>query len=207
VEQALLPSELAPGLFRWTVAHPEWRPEATPGGPDDWEQTVGCVYYELPDIVALVDPLLPSRGHEQFLEWLDRRVGERPVTILTTVRFHRRDRDQLAERYRSQRSRAWNVLPAGIEQRPLRGARELLFWLPAVASLVCGDTVQGAEHGGLRLAPESWLEDVRVDRAGLAGLLSPLLELPIERVLVSHGDPVLRDGRAALARAIEQARR
>jgi hypothetical protein len=33
-----------------------------------------------------------------------------------------------------------------------------------------------------------------------------LLELPIERVIVSHGDPVLHDGRAALARAIEQAR-
>ena len=41
-----------------------------------------------------------------------------------------------------------------------------------------------------------------VDRAGLARLMRPLLELPIERVLVSHGEPVLRDGRAALARAL-----
>ena len=32
--------------------------------------------------------------------------------------------------------------------------------------------------------------------------LAPLLELPIEAVLVSHGDPVLRDGAAALRAAL-----
>jgi hypothetical protein len=30
--------------------------------------------------------------------------------------------------------------------------------------------------------------------------LRPLLDLPVARVLVSHGDPVLRNGRAALER-------
>jgi hypothetical protein len=34
----------------------------------------------------------------------------------------------------------------------------------------------------------------------------PLLDLPIERVIVSHGAPALHDGRAALARAISEAR-
>ena len=33
------------------------------------------------------------------------------------------------------------------------------------------------------------------------GLL-PLLELPIQRVLVTHGEPVLENGRAALAAAL-----
>jgi hypothetical protein len=47
---------------------------------------------------------------------------------------------------------------------------------------------------------------VQVDRAGLAELLSPLLELPIERVLVSHGEPVLHYGRAALALALAEVR-
>ena len=37
-------------------------------------------------------------------------------------------------------------------------------------------------------------------------LLRPLVQLPIERVLVSHGEPVLRDGRAALVRAIAEAK-
>jgi len=30
-----------------------------------------------------------------------------------------------------------------------------------------------------------------------------LLDLPVELVLVSHGEPVLQDGRAALERALE----
>jgi hypothetical protein len=30
-----------------------------------------------------------------------------------------------------------------------------------------------------------------------------LLDLPVERVLVSHGEPVLHDGRGALERALE----
>jgi hypothetical protein len=38
--------------------------------------------------------------------------------------------------------------------------------------------------------------------AGLRELLRPLLELPVERVLVSHGEPVLRDGHAALRRLL-----
>jgi hypothetical protein len=35
--------------------------------------------------------------------------------------------------------------------------------------------------------------------------MRPLLELPVERLLVSHGEPVLRDGRAELAHAIRAA--
>ena len=42
--------------------------------------------------------------------------------------------------------------------------------------------------------------------AGVAQLMLSLLDLPIERVLVSHGEPVLHDGRAALAQAIAEAR-
>ena len=80
-----------------------------------------------------------------------------------------------------------------------------MFWLPAVASLVAGDRLLGNGGGGVRLCPESWLADVQVDRAGLGLLMRPLLELPIERVLVSHGEPVLHDARAALARALAEA--
>jgi len=166
---------------------------------------VGSVLYELPDAVAFIDPLLPSEGREQLLRWLDGRIAGRPVSILTTIRWHRRDREELAERYRWTTSRAWNVVPAGIKPQPLRGAGETLFWLPAVAALVAGDRLIGDASGGLSLCPESWLDHVRVDRAGLAQLLRPLADLPVERVVVSHGEPVLRGGRAALARAIDEA--
>ena len=69
-----------------------------------------------------------------------------------------------------------------------------------------GDSLIGAGDGGLRLCPADWLKDERTDLAGLAARLEELLVLPVERVLVSHGEPVLHDGRAALARAIATAR-
>jgi hypothetical protein len=163
------------------------------------------VLYELPDVVALIDPLLPSDGRAQFLAWLDECVACRPVTILTTIRWHRRDREELARRYRANTTRAWNALPAGVEQRPLRGAGETLFWLPAVATLVAGDRLIGADGGGVRVCPQSWLEGVRANRADVAGLMRPLLELPIERLLFSHGEPVLREAHEALAQAIAEA--
>jgi hypothetical protein len=37
---------------------------------------------------------------------------------------------------------------------------------------------------------------------GLKERLRPLLELPVELVLVSHGEPVLQDGHAALSKAL-----
>jgi hypothetical protein len=157
-------------------------------------------------VVTLIDPLLPTDRREEFLRWLDERVAGRPVSILTTIRWHRRDREQLAERYSPNTTNAWNAVPAGVKPKPLRGAGETVFWLPAVATLVAGDRLIAVDGEGLRLPPESWLSDVHVNRSGLADVLSPLLELPIERVLVSHGEPVLHDGRAALAHAIAEAK-
>ena len=54
------------------------------------------------------------------------------------------------------------------------------------------------------LCPESWLRYLpsRITLAELNTRLRPLLELPIERVLVSHGEPVLPNGANALAQAL-----
>ncbi|MGO9488058.1 MAG: hypothetical protein ACLQBB_03400 [Solirubrobacteraceae bacterium] len=204
-EQTAAPLEIVPGLFRWTALHPEWKPPGPEGGSSEWEQIVGSVLYEAPDAVVLIDPQLPVEDREGFLAWLDRRVASRPVSILTTVSSHRRDREELAERYGGNSPRAWNAVPRGVVPKPLRGAGETVYWLPDVVALVFGDTLIGAPGGGVQLCPESWLSDVRVDRAGLAGLMRSLIELPVERLLVSHGEPVLRDGRAELARAIREA--
>jgi hypothetical protein len=200
-----LPIEIAPGLLRWIAPHPEWDPHAQPGSSGDWGQTVGSVLYEPPGTVVLIDPLLPTDERAQFLDWLDQRAAGRPVSVLTTIRWHRRDREELAERYRANTTRAWNFIPHGVEQRPLHGAGETLFWLPGVATLVAGDRLVGDGEGGVLVCPQSWLEDVRANRADVAGLMRPLLELPIERVLVSHGEPVLHWGHAALERAIAEA--
>lgn len=201
----MLPQEIAPGLLRWTAPHPEWNEHAEPGSAADWPRMVGSVLYELPGVAVLIDPLLPSDQREDFLQWLDERVRGSAVTILTTIRYHRRDRELLAARYRSSTTRAWNWIPPGVEPWPLRGARDTIFWLAAAATLVPGDSLIGAGDDGLQVCPESWLEGERVGRSGLAERMRPLLQLPVERVLVSHGEPVLRDAHAALARAVEEA--
>lgn len=81
------------------------------------------------------------------------------------------------------------------------------MWLPQVRALVAGDRIIGDGRGGLRLCPESWLRYLTsgMTVAGLREALRPLLDLPIELVLPSHGDLVLEDGRRALAKALRQA--
>ena len=196
----MAPVEIVPGLWRWLAVHPEWKPE------DDWEQIVGCVLYELDDVSVLIDPLLPRDDREGFLDWLDGRLAGRLVSVLTTIRWHRRDRTALAARYGAASTpRAWNEAPPGVKPQWLKGAGEIVYWLESAGALVPGDSLIADGLGGLALCPESWLEDVSVDHRGLAGLLAPLLELPVERVLVSHGEPVLDDARAALGRAISAA--
>jgi hypothetical protein len=77
-----------------------------------------------------------------------------------------------------------------------------MFWLPEHRTLVPGDRLIGSSGGGLRMCPESWLGGLPVGVPELRAALRPLLDLPIERVLVSHGEPVLERGREAVARAL-----
>lgn len=127
--------------------------------------------------------------------------------MLTTLRWHRRSRDAVVRRYGATTSRARRSLPEGVETIPIRGAGETLVWLPQVRALVAGDRIIGDGRGGLRLCPESWLRYLAsgMTVAGLREALRPLLDLPIELVLPSHGDLVLEDGRRALAKALRQA--
>jgi hypothetical protein len=198
--------ELGSGLWRWTAVHPEFVPDAEPESPADWPEEVGSVLFDAEDATVLIDPLLPP-GDERFLAELDTHTRERgrPVAILTTIKWHRRSRDELASRYSASTSRAREALPEGVESLPIPGAGETMFWIPAARALVPGDRVLGAKGGGLRLCPESWLRYLSsgISIADLAARLRPLLELPIENVLVSHGEPVLGDGRSALASALD----
>ena len=81
-----------------------------------------------------------------------------------------------------------------------------MYWLPEHRALVVGDVLLGAgarprpTDDPLRLCPQSWLGKPTQD--DLRASLRPLLDLPVERVLVSHGLPVLKDGKRALARVL-----
>jgi glyoxylase-like metal-dependent hydrolase (beta-lactamase superfamily II) len=185
--------EIETGLWRWTGLHPAWTP--ADGGPDGWEQEVGCVFYEAPEAVVLVDPLVPMEDRERFFEALDRDVERlgRPVRVLLTVDDHRRSSAELAERYDG----TIGVLPAGVDVA-LDAWDERVYWIPEHRSLVFGDVL--LERDGRLELPRSWIGDENYDATAEA--LRPLLELPVERVLVAHGEPVLEDGQAALAAAL-----
>ena len=194
--------EIAPDLWRWTAPHPEWRPGAAPESPGDWERDVGCVACLLVDATVFIDALLPD-DREDLWAWADELADRRPRTLaLTTIGYHRRSRDRLVERYAAEVSRARSALPAGVEAIRLSRAGETVYWLKDFRALVPGDRILGGEDGGLRTCPASWLRSDQVGVAELRTLLRPLLELPIERVLVSHGEPVLTGGRRALAKML-----
>jgi hypothetical protein len=198
-------SEIAPGLYRWTARHPAWRAGAKSGSPGDWPPEVGCVAWLAPDALVTIDALVP-REEDAFWDWLDGLASRRnQAAALTTLTFHRRDRDLLVARYDATTSRAAAALPAGVEAIPIRGAGETMFWIGEHRALVPGDRLLGDGRGGLRLCPESWMRYLRrpLSTERLSRLLRPLLELPIEAVLVSHGEPVLEDGRRVLARALD----
>jgi hypothetical protein len=199
-------AELAPGLHRWTARHPDADPNPTPGSPADWGPDVGCVAYEAADALVLVDPLVPD-DRDDLRDALDALVRrhDRRVAILTTLGFHRRSKEKLAARYDASTSRARKALPAGVETVRIEGAGETMVWLPEPRALVPGDRLLGTDGGGLRLSPDSWLRYLPSGMRApqLRQALRPLLDLPVEMVLVSHGEPVLSGGREAIARALE----
>jgi hypothetical protein len=189
---------LADGLWRWTAPHPnaaEWPDWGPPVPPE-----VGCVYYEAPDdAVVLIDPLLPAGEEEDFLMHLDRDVERLglPVSILLTAAWHERSAAILRQRYRAEER-----VPVGVEIHPVEGAPEeqLAYFIRPHRALVVAEIFVGDGRGGLALVPSPALQD----RAALDRSLQAIAELPVELVLVSHGEPVLRDGRRAIASALRE---
>ncbi len=183
--------KLRPRLYRWTAAHPAWEVDAEPESPGDWPHEVGSVLYDAGESVVLVDPLVDTWDE------LDGLVAGRPVSVLQTIRFHGRSRDDVHARYAT-------CEPQGVDTIPIERADETMVWIPEHRALVPGDRLIGDGHGGLRMCPGSWLRyignGITVDE--LRERLRPLLELPVELVLVSHGEPVLENGRAAIEHAL-----
>ena len=190
--------ELAPGLHRWTAAHPAWEPGGEPGDPGDWPEQVGSVVYQAPDALDLVDPLVDRWGP---LDALVEGHG-RPVVVLTTMRFHGRSRARWPSATARSCARTARRRPPACAL-PIAGMDESMVYLEAPRALVPGDRLIG-DRGRPAAVPGVVAALLARRSAGEAALaaLAPLLELPVESVLVSHGEPVLRDGAAALRAAL-----
>jgi hypothetical protein len=72
-----------------------------------------------------------------------------------------------------------------------------VLYLPSHRAVVFADVVLD----GVRLLPDSWLRNDMTKR-DVADALRPLLQLELERLLLTHGDPVTDGARDALARAL-----
>lgn len=191
-------TEIAPRLRRWTSWH------------EHWEEEVASLAADTADGLVLIDPLEPPVE-----------LG-RPSHVLVTVYWHGRSAGGLAPRtWASSRSaqplrnRGVEVtdvaapdgeLPGGIRAFQTARTAEVVYWLPEQRAVAVGDVLLGAgakpraTDEPLRLCPERWLG--RRTHAELRASLRPLLDLPVERVLVSHGRPVLEHARRELARVL-----
>jgi glyoxylase-like metal-dependent hydrolase (beta-lactamase superfamily II) len=203
----MLGEELRPGLWRWSAHHEEWR------------RPVASVAVDAGEDLVLIDPLLEEA------QWapLERAARGRAVHVVISVHWHARSAAAVAERlpgarvWAHSRARAavarrtpvsdvfhaGEELPGGLLPLQARPRSEAVLWEPRARALIVGDALLGdGERGeGLHTCPASWLPQ-SCDLDDLRAALRPLLDLPVEIVLPSHGEPVLAGGGRALARAL-----
>jgi glyoxylase-like metal-dependent hydrolase (beta-lactamase superfamily II) len=163
------------------------------------------VRYETDDEVALIDPFLPpNNGFDPH---------GKPVGVLLTQPAHYRGTADFVEGFgasvwvppgavwtRPPNPATTDALPQGVTAIGLDGEpQQVVFYVPEHATLVTGDVLSGT---GGRL-------HVFVDEADpelLLPALGAVAELPIERVIIPHGDLIPENGAARIREAVAEAR-
>jgi len=196
--------DVAPGLWIWRLEHPHGKPGK------GWEPLVASTCVESGGETLVLDPLAaPATAAEVW-----KRLDTRPPTAVVVLKpDHVRDVDLFVRRYGARAFGPRVFFPEDIPETKLewiepgsqlpggimalydgRGRLETPLWLPDQRTLVFADALT-APRGELRV----WASPCHEERALPA--LRALLELPFERVIVSHGEPV--HTRAAYERALE----
>jgi hypothetical protein len=193
--------DLADGLWIWRLSYPDWHEQA------GWPEVVTSTCVQSGGEIAVLDALAPPEGSEVW-----QRLDANPPTMAVVLKpDHVRDVDLFVSRFGARAFGPWlfwrtnipetelepiepgSELPGGL--RALydgRGRNETPLWLPEQRTLVFADALIGAEE--LRIWGNRHIERGRQ-------ALRELLELPFERVIVAHGEPV--HDRAAFERALE----
>lgn len=218
-------AELAPDLWRWTARHPDWHPAGFGAEVASYALVAG-------DELLLVDPLLPD-GEDgadgdagAVLERLDLLAGAAKSThILITIGYHVRSAAPLRARYnghiygpksiaiRLPDTKTFTILepgvpgPAGAIPHAIGSPRrtELPLWLPSHKALAFGDALVTNPDGKLRMWAQKPRDAQQIEfyRSRFAPTLDPLRDLPVQRILTTHGPPVLHDGASVLAAALD----
>jgi hypothetical protein len=122
-------------------------------------------------VLVLIDPIAPP----------DELVAGRELRVALTCPWHVRDAPELGAPETDE-----------LETRPGFYPDERVLWLPEHGALVFGDSFPGGP------VPDQWLPEDNT-REQYSEWLAPLVELPVELVLPTHGDP---GGRDLLERAL-----
>ena len=187
-------------MSHWQAPHPEWK------AGEDWGKQVSSCAIDDGERLLLFDPLAVPDEVEELLDGRD-------TAIVLTCPWHRRDAIALAERLGvplyvpppdagdpspvpGRVFAAGDALPVGVEAFPGMEPNDLVLWVPSRAALVTGDTL--VDRGRGLEFPTEWA-DKGVPAAEILGGLQPLLDLPVDVVLPTHGPPA---DRAALERAL-----
>jgi hypothetical protein len=212
------PERLTKDLWRWTARHPEWH-------PGEFGAEVASFAVKAGDDALLIDPLLPPEPRP-VLDLIGE-ILEKRLAILITIPYHVRSAEGIRRRFRKQAQTTIHghpacakrlktkagfepivpgtPLPADVSAYPIGKPRrfETPLLVPSQRALVFGDAVAEVD-GRLRV----WAMD-RVDgkvegfyRERFNPTLKPLLELDFDRVLVTHGQSVMNDGKKALRSAL-----
>jgi hypothetical protein len=196
--------EVTDGLWLWRLEHPHWRPG------QGWDRIVACTCVESQGEVIVLDPLAPPAS--AITVW--QRLDAHPPTIAVILKpDHVRDVDVFVHRYRARgfgprlffrhdipkSELEWiepgSQMPGGlVALYHGRGRCETPLWLPEQRAIVFADALT-APGGQLRVWDSPWHQERAVPA------LRALVDLPFERVIVSHGEPV--HTRAAYERALE----
>ena len=217
--------ELAPGLWHWESPHPAWEPtepwsaNVSSYALDDGEQLLLFDPLGVPgELERLVDEretaiVLTAPWHERDAETLVRRFGvpvytPRPDSAQDLMDMYGITAEQAGEgspdlvwllREGKGEARPYedgDRLPFGAEVFAGLKANDTVLWLEGRRTVIAGDTL--ADFGrGLEIH-EDWLRP-GTTREEIAAALRPLLDLPVEYVLATHGGPF---DRAALEAAL-----
>jgi glyoxylase-like metal-dependent hydrolase (beta-lactamase superfamily II) len=185
--------ELRPGLWFWKAAHPDWTPKD--GGPTGWEQDVSSYAYDAGSTLVLFDPQSPP-------QLVDELASGKEVAVVLTCRWHARSAEELRERLGAS---IWSPggdgeLPDGVQAFDGGEDGEAVLWVEEHGAVVTGDGLIVREELEV---PATWVpKGMTLEQ--FKQRLRPLLELPVEAVLVTHGDPVRENGGEELRRALVQ---
>jgi glyoxylase-like metal-dependent hydrolase (beta-lactamase superfamily II) len=216
--------ELRPGLWHWQAPHPDWE-SSEPWDPnvssyaiaDDERQLLFDPLGVPREIEALAADretaiVLTAPWHERDAESLVERLGVPVYTALPATAEYLMEtygvtaeqagegspdvvwllREGKGERVYSSGDR----LPFGADVLQGHKPNDTVLWVESQRAVISGDTL--VDFGqGLEIN-ERWLRP-GVTREEIAKPLRPLLELPVEHVLATHGGPF---DRAALERAL-----